>query len=164
MQSLMHPALAAERGFELLQAAAGARAARDAVATRLQAPRAPHIAEAPADVPIAIRLAGPADAPALARLAELDDRSDHAPRLARLATRPWAGTVLVAETDDGLAAALIVDDGLVVADPFERTDGLVALLRLRAAQLAGGSARRWLPRAGAVLRPRLHRAGAGRHV
>jgi len=151
MHSFMHPALAHERGLDLLATATNARAAR---AARTGRPAPPEASQP--DVAVAIRPARPADAGALVRLAQLDDHADHAPRFARLATEPWEGTVLVAQADGELAAALIVEDGTVVADPFEHTDGLVALLRLRGVQLAGASEQRWLPRVGAVLLPRLH--------
>jgi hypothetical protein len=80
---------------------------------------------------ISIRLASLADAPALARLAALDS-----------ACVP-DGSVLLAERDGVVAAALALESGSVIADPFQLTEELVALLRLRAA----GTARRraWLP-------------------
>ena len=42
------------------------------------------------------------------------------------------GRVLVAEHDGAPAAAMSLDDGRVIADPFQRTDHLVANLRMRA--------------------------------
>ena len=72
---------------------------------------------------LVIRRAGVHDAPALARLAALDSAA------------PPRGEVLLAEVDGVLRAALC-DDGRAIADPFERTAGLVALLRLRAEQAA----------------------------
>ena len=70
-----------------------------------------------------IRPADPIDEAAIARLAQLD--STEAP----------AGEVLVAESGDELVAALPVDGGRPVADPFRRTAEVVELLRLRARQL-----------------------------
>ncbi|MGH2851798.1 MAG: hypothetical protein ACRDLP_14420 [Solirubrobacteraceae bacterium] len=80
--------------------------------------------------PVTLRRAWPGDAPALERLAQLDS-----------STRP-AGRVLVAEVDGELHAAISLDDGAVVANPFRRTATLVELLRARARQLEAPSARR----------------------
>ena len=74
---------------------------------------------------VVVRLAGTDDAAALDRLAALDGA--HRPR----------GRVLLAEVDGRPAAALPIEGGRAVADPFVPTAGLVDLLRLRAAQLAG---------------------------
>jgi hypothetical protein len=80
---------------------------------------------------ISIRIATLADAKALVRLAALDS-----------AAVP-DGAVLLAECDGVTAAALALETGSVVADPFQRTEELVAMLRLRA---AGPATRRaWLP-------------------
>jgi hypothetical protein len=43
--------------------------------------------------------------------------------------------VLVAEVDGQALAAISLADGAVIADPFHLTGDLVALLRVRAAQL-----------------------------
>jgi hypothetical protein len=48
--------------------------------------------------------------------------------------------VLVAEVDGRLRAALPVDGGAPIADPFHRGRELLALLRLRAEQLRPGAA------------------------
>src|SRR3954465_4488264 len=48
-----------------------------------------------------------------------------------------AGPPLLAELDGRAVAALSRADGSVVADPFSRTDTIVAMLRRRAEQLAG---------------------------
>ena len=73
---------------------------------------------------LAIREAQPRDMPALLRLADLD-------------SRPLpGGTLLVAEVGGRIRAALSVDDGQVIADPFMRTASLQDLLRLRAEQVA----------------------------
>jgi hypothetical protein len=70
-----------------------------------------------------VRLAEPADEPALRRLAALD--SARAPR----------GTVLVGELGGDIQAALPVNGGRPIANPFVRTAELVNLLELRAEQL-----------------------------
>jgi hypothetical protein len=64
----------------------------------------------------------------LARLAALDS----AP--------PLRGQALVADRNGRLLAAVSLDDGRAVADPFERTAEAVELLRLRARQVATGHA------------------------
>src|SRR5215213_3131160 len=72
---------------------------------------------------LTLRMAVPADAEALDRLAQLDSR--RAPR----------GAVIVAEVAGELWAAISVDDGHAVADPFRPTGELVALLVERSRQL-----------------------------
>jgi hypothetical protein len=98
---------------------------------------------------IAVRAADPADVPVLERLAALDT----APIAAvERAEQVRDGGVLVAESGGRVVAALGLRDGLAVADPFARTASVVALLRMRAAELARARAPRFrLPR----LRPRL---------
>jgi hypothetical protein len=73
---------------------------------------------------VVIRRASDADAPALARLAALDSR------------RPLTGTVLLAERDGRILAAMSLDDERVAADPFAPTDDLVGLLRVRSRAIA----------------------------
>jgi hypothetical protein len=73
---------------------------------------------------IVIRPARTDDGYALSRLAVLDSSS--AP----------TGRVLLAEVDGELVAALPIDGGRTIADPFRATAALVALLELRAAQIA----------------------------
>ena len=77
---------------------------------------------------VAIRLAEPQDATALAELAEIDSTPHFAER---------GGPVLVAESRGHPLAALDVEQDTAVADPFEPSAPLVDLLRLRARQLAG---------------------------
>ena len=72
---------------------------------------------------LTLRLAVPADADDLDRLAQLDSR--RAPR----------GVVIVAEVSGELWAAISIDDGHAVADPFRPTGELVALLVERSRQL-----------------------------
>jgi hypothetical protein len=73
---------------------------------------------------VTLRYAAAADSERLRRLAELD--SGQAPR----------GSALVAEVDGRLRAALPLDGGPPLADPFHRGAELIALLQLRACQLA----------------------------
>jgi hypothetical protein len=89
-------------------------------ARRLAEARAEHTVP---NVQVAIREAQAADAVALAQLAELDS-----------GTVP-TGRVLVAEAAGKIRAAMAVDDGVLVADPFAATGPLVDLLRLRLQQL-----------------------------
>jgi len=76
---------------------------------------------------LVLRLATPADQHRVQILAQLD--SAPAP----------TGEVLIAEVEGRLMAALPVDGGEPIADPFRRTADVVALLRARAAQLGGGA-------------------------
>jgi hypothetical protein len=69
---------------------------------------------------VVIRAARGSDGPALRRLAELDSHD------------VLTGDVLLAEADDQLVAALSVDTGERVADPFARTADVVDLLAYRA--------------------------------
>jgi hypothetical protein len=69
---------------------------------------------------IQIRAARPDDEPTLLRLAALD--SAPAPR----------GEVLVAMADGEILAAIALDSGHTIADPFRHTADLVELLRTRA--------------------------------
>jgi len=76
-------------------------------------------------------MAEPADAAALSRLAQLDS-----------APSPEPVGVLVAEVGGELRAALPLDGGRAIADPFQRTAELVAMLRDRARQLQAPGPRR----------------------
>lgn len=64
-----------------------------------------------------------ADRAALAHLAELDSRQE------------LEGVVLGAEVEGRLLAAISIETGEVIADPFSRTSELRALLKLRVSQL-----------------------------
>ena len=70
-----------------------------------------------------IRISTDEDVRALRRLGELDSRP------------PVTGPALIGEIDGKPAAALSLGDGRVTADPFRRTDSLVACLRVRAQAL-----------------------------
>jgi hypothetical protein len=67
-----------------------------------------------------IRMTTDEDARALRRLGELDSQP------------PLAGPALICEVNGTPAAALSLGDGRVTADPFRRTEDLVAFLRVRA--------------------------------
>jgi hypothetical protein len=86
------------------------------------------VIEIPRDV--TLRLASADDARRLRRLAQLDS------------ARVPSGAVLIAEVEGCLQAALPLDGGAPIADPFRRSADLVALLRMRAAQMSEGSGRR----------------------
>jgi hypothetical protein len=93
---------------------------------------------------VTLRLATESDRRALRRLAALDS------------AEPLAGTVLVAEVDGQLLAAFSVQGRRAIANPFRATAELVALLSVRADQLAdrAGVRRGWVLR----LRRRRRRA------
>jgi hypothetical protein len=100
-----------------------------------------------------LRIATESDADALRRLAELDSR------------RPLAGRVLIAEIAGSPAAALSLDDDRVIADPFRRTDHLVACLRIRAGAIRAHEATPSLSeRMRAALRPRAESDATGSSV
>lgn len=94
---------------------------------------------------VVIRVAAEGDAKALRRLAQLEGR--------------WLTSnsrLLVAEVAGEVQAALPLDGGEPIADPFRSTAALVEMLRLRAAELRAGTRRQ--PRRGlrallAQLRP-----------
>ena len=73
---------------------------------------------------VTIRLAAPADDPALARLAHLDSSSVPPP------------PVLIAEASGEPRAAVSLLSSDAIADPFHPTAALVELLRVRAVQIA----------------------------
>ena len=70
--------------------------------------------------PVLVRPARPVDAADLRRLAALDS------------ARPLTGDVLIAVSGGEVAAAMSLDTGAVVADPFVPTTHLVELLRTAA--------------------------------
>ena len=79
---------------------------------------------------LTIRRATASDEFAVRRLAALDSAF------------PPTGDVLLAEMGDELWAALSVDTGHAVADPFRRSGDLVDLLRFRAERLTTETATR----------------------
>ena len=78
--------------------------------------------------PLVIRLAVAADETPLRRLAHMDS------------ARPLSGQALLAEQGGSVIAALSLDDGAAIADPFVPSADAVALLRTRAAQLGRSQA------------------------
>jgi hypothetical protein len=77
---------------------------------------------------LVIRLAVAADETQLRRLAALDS------------ARPLSGQTLIAEQGGSAVAALSLDDGSAVADPFIPSADAVAMLRVRASQLSASAA------------------------
>lgn len=75
------------------------------------------------DHQIAIRPAKAEDAPTVRKLSELDS------------ARPLPGDVLLAEVDGHAVAAVSLDTGQAVADPFVPSAPAVGLLGVRARQL-----------------------------
>lgn len=126
----MHPAtlwsLAADAHTDELR--------RRAAETRRAEP-APSVERGRAAESVVIRLATPEDAPALARLEELD-------------SKPLGdGAALVAEIGGRAVAALAVESGQRIADPFLFTADILRLLDVRAGQLRGDArSRRWIGR------------------
>lgn len=99
---------------------------------------------------VTVRRSGPGDDIGLARLAALDS------------ARPLSGPALIAESGSRMLAALPLGSGRPIADPFEPTAELVALLELRKSQLEAGASdsRRSAGRLRALLRGRLTTARA----
>ena len=110
-------------------AAAAARAARAATSS-------PSVADASGER-VVLRRAQRQDANALDRLAALDG------------VRRPAGELMLAEVDGDILAAVPVEGGPAIADPFRPTADLVDLLRARTGRLAGRAD------AGGLRRPRL---------
>jgi hypothetical protein len=98
---------------------------------------------------ITVRRSVSGDRSQLERLAALDS------------ARPPTGPALVAEADSRMIAALPLGSGRPIADPFEPTAAIVALLELRATQMAATPERRgWTERVRSLVRPRPSHAGA----
>jgi hypothetical protein len=109
--------------------AAAQIADRHAVARTARAARRARKAKGTNAERLVLRRSSAEDAPALARLARLDS-----------APRP-RGEMLVAEVDERIVAAVPVDGGRAIADPFRPTADIVELLQARA-ELPAPSARR----------------------
>lgn len=99
---------------------------------------------------ITVRRAVAGDRIELERLAALDSAT------------PPRGPALVAEADSRMLAVLPLGAGRPIADPFEPTAAVVALLELRAEQLAGRASERrgWAKRMRSLFRPRPSHARA----
>jgi hypothetical protein len=98
---------------------------------------------------ITVRRAVSSDRSELDRLAALDS------------AKPPRGPALVAEADSRMLAALPLGSGRPIADPFEPTAEVVALLELRARQMAEAPQRRgWMDRVRSLMRPRPSHARA----
>jgi hypothetical protein len=97
-----------------------------------------------------VRPSRPGDEPGLGRLAALDSAT------------PPRGPALIAEADSRMLAALPLGSGRPIADPFEPTAELVALLELRRKQLERGerAQRGRGRRLRSLLRPRVSDARA----
>jgi len=91
--------------------------------------------------PVLVRPARPVDADDIRRLAALDS------------ARPLTGDVLIAVSWGDVAAAISLDTGAVIADPFQPTAHLVELLRT-----AGRPASQQRPRAARLAALRAVRA------
>jgi hypothetical protein len=76
---------------------------------------------------VAVRVARPDDDAAIRRVAALDGKE--VPE----------GVTLVAEADNEIIAALPISGGEPVADPFRWTADVVALMKMRAAQIERGT-------------------------
>ncbi|MFZ0091072.1 MAG: hypothetical protein WAL63_16310 [Solirubrobacteraceae bacterium] len=103
------------------------------------ASRRPTSAVSRARCAAAVRFADPDEAGTLRRLAELDSAAE------------LAGEILVATIDADVVAALSLQDGQVIANPFVLTSDAVDLLRRSATALTARRRRRWR----SMLRPRL---------
>jgi hypothetical protein len=74
-----------------------------------------------------LRYAHAGDREAIVRLAQLDSQSEP------------SGSLLVAESEGRIVAAMPLEGGDAIANPFVRTAELVEILRLRAAHLSDES-------------------------
>ena len=143
----MHPLIAAALSTQLERSAA-ARRPRSAASRGTPERTRMVVADAADDV--VIRAATPADSAALVRLGALDGNRSAGQLLADAAADH---AVLVAEVDGSVEAALALDGGLAIADPFRATALDLQLLSIRARQLGGDVPRRRGHRLG-VLHPR----------
>jgi hypothetical protein len=97
---------------------------------------------------VSVRRSVSGDESALASLASLDSAS------------PPRGPALIAEADSRMLAALPLGSGRAIADPFEPTAELVALLELRRDQIASAQNEPRRPGRLRALRARLSHARA----
>ena len=88
-----------------------------------------HTLASEAVMPVVIREATDADHEALVRIAQRDSKP----------VPP--GALIVAETHGELRAAIELETGRTIADPFRHTEDLVGLLRARADQLRASGRR-----------------------
>jgi hypothetical protein len=126
MATSLNALVAREHIADLHRAANGHRTGRAALRRR----RSEAATSGPRPAAV-VRFAHADEAGTLRHLAELDD----APEL--------AGEVLVATIDADVVAAVSLDDGRVVANPFVFTSEAVELLRGTATALASRRRRRW---------------------
>ena len=143
----MHPLIAAALLTQLQRTPAAPRPRR---AASRGTPEVARMAGADAANDIVIRAATPADSAALIRLGALDSNRSAGQLLADAAADH---AVLVAEVDGSLEAAVALDGGLAIADPFRPTALDLQLLSIRGRQLGGDVPRRGGHRLG-VLHPR----------
>ena len=136
MGTSLNASAASERTADLQRAANRRAVGRAGLWRRRTSPAA----SSPRPAPV-VRLSHADEAGTIRRLAELDD----APEL--------GGEVLVATIGPDVVAALSLNDGRVVANPFVLTSGAVELLRDSARTVTAGRhhRRRWR----SALRPRL---------
>jgi hypothetical protein len=119
--------IANERSAELRRSGAARRRVR--FGRKARAARRAAADAAIADVTVRRLGHRPSDRAALDYLADLDSRE------------PLEGEVLGAELDGALVAAISLENGELIADPFVRTDQIRSLLELRASQLYRHGAR-----------------------
>ena len=100
---------------------------------------------------VLIRAARGSDGSELERIAQLD--STHVP----------AGSLLVAEADGRLVAAIASSTGEAIADPFLPTADVVALLKLRAAGAGASRGRRGIAARRGLRRRGAHVGGRAAH-
>jgi hypothetical protein len=134
----MHPLIAAVLSTQLTSEHAVRSHRRVETRGTPEAARA-DLAAADASGDVLIRAATPADAAALVRLGTLDGNRSAGELLADAAADH---AVLVAEVDGSLEAALALDGGIAVADPFRPSALDLQLLSIRARQLGGDAPRR----------------------
>ena len=118
----LHQLLAAERTREIERRAELAR--RNGSIRHLPEPAA----GLPPSAQVAMRIATPDDRASVERLAQLDD-----------CLAPTA-SLLLAEVDGRVVAAVPLDGGRAFADPFRPTAAVLELMRLRVSQLRGDRA------------------------